>query len=115
MKVNLLKIDSTIPKRLENEKNQLLKNLHNGWFERFTKEDSNKNWIPIIYLETKGKGQREYLQKIHYGYADTGKIGDKNGEIYLHHLCRLNSFPRRFRVNADRILKIVKDTKNNGN
>lgn len=114
MKANLSRRDSIIPKRLENEKKMLLKNLHDGWFERITKEDSNKNWIPIIYLETKGKGQREYLQRIHIGYADTGKIGDKNGEIYLHHLCRLNSFPKRFRVDSDRILKIVKDTNNNG-
>lgn len=112
--MNGLKRSYITPKRLETEKNILLKNLHNGWFERFTKEDSNKNWIPIIYLETKGKGQREYLQRIHYGFADTGKISDKNGEIYLHHLSKLNSFPKRFRVDADRILKVIKDTNNNG-
>lgn len=96
------------------EKKMLLKNLHDGKFERFTKEDSNKNWIPIVYLETKGRGQWEYLQQIHYGFADTGKISDKNGEIYLHHLCRLNPFPRRFRIDADRILKVITKDNENG-
>ena len=84
---------------------KLKEDLANGKFDRLTKLDANDVAIPVIYIETKGKGEREYLQDVKYLLADTGVIGESMGNIYLYNTSRTFGLPRRFKLDADRILK----------
>ena len=79
-----------------------LDNLDKSSYREFKKEDSYKIGLDVIYFETRGKGEREVLQKIHFCKGDTGKIGETWGEIYLYN--ESLRLPRRFKIKSDRIL-----------
>lgn len=75
-------------------------------YRQFTSYDRYKIGLNVVFFETKGKGEREVLQKIHYCKGDTGLIGEYWGEIYLHGDGL--SLPRKFKLKSHRIL-IKKD------
>ncbi len=92
-----LKANKKSKEELEEFKKELIE------YQELSKDDSNKIGLNVVYFETKGKGAREVLQKIHRCKADTGKIGESWGEIYIYNdEIRL---PRKFKINSHRILK----------
>lgn len=84
---------------------ELREKLAKGEFERLSRTDAHKCHVPVILIETKGKGVREYLQNVRNLWADVGSIGATIGEIYLYDDSRTIGLPRRFKLSADRILK----------
>lgn len=78
--------------------------LHNGRYRRFNPNDSFKNRIPVVVIQTKGKGKRECLQNIINCFADSGRIGKCWGELYLYDSLRTFGYPRKFKITGDRIL-----------
>lgn len=84
---------------------ELREKLAKGDFERLSRADAHKLHIPVILIETKGKGVREYLQNVRNLWADVGSIGPTIGEIYLYDDSRTIGIPRLFKMSADRILK----------
>lgn len=88
----------------------LMLDITKNRYRELTPEDSNKTNLKICYIETKGKGKREILQKVHHCKGNTSKIGNYWGEIYLHD-GNFSPHPRRFKVHSHRILIDTYDIK----
>lgn len=72
---------------------------------RLSIEDSDKTMLPVLWFETKNKGDDLRITDILFGWGDTGKIGSFWGNIYLYRTYqKYDGHPVRFRTDKDRVL-----------
>ena len=66
----------------------------------FVPRDSNRLWVKVLVLVTKGNGEWETYDRYYMDEADVGKIGNKMGEVYLLNMRK----PIKFKRQKERVL-----------
>lgn len=87
---------------------ELRKAVRSDELRRFSSEDTNRQCLPVVIVETKGKGEREYLKRVVRAYADVGKVGTFSAIAMLYDETSSFREIRRFEIRADRVLVIRK-------
>ena len=85
-------------------RNQLFQDLKEGRFEEATKRLENATHVPVFYITTKGKGERESFENARCLFADFGSMGNEQGLVYLYNEDRSFGIPKRFNYKSHRIL-----------
>lgn len=102
-------IENLLTNRTSKKKYEdLIYRIHKGQFRELSPSDSFKIGLDIVVIETKGNGKREVFQRVAKHKADTGKISDTWGDIFIYDqheaFGRINGYPKRFKPTSHRIL-----------